>query len=198
MEQKLTYLGITFDKENLKSFEECGFTKEEYGDDIFFVSPQMQHCEDCGIFDKMKYRFVITCECDTGAMVKNENGEEVDGDFYMAYIIPDMELIHDSKFKELQEFYGWDDKSLAEVKAAMTYYDLVREYGMCFGSELVPSDGEWKYSIVDGMATALQTINSLLGFYLDKQYNWCMNGWDCLELAMTDKDIIYYSKRNEE
>ena len=67
---KLTYLGITFDKENLKSFEECGFTKEEYGDDIFFVSPQMQHCEDSGVFDKMKYRFVITCECDSGATTK--------------------------------------------------------------------------------------------------------------------------------
>lgn len=192
---KLTYLGVTFDKENLKSFEECGFTKEEYGDDIFFVSPQMQHCEDCGVFDKMKYRFVITCECDSGATTKNEQGEEVDADFYIAYIIPDMELIHDSKIKELQELYGWDDKSIEEVREALNYYDIVREYGVCLGSELIPSDGEWKYSIVDGMATATETINYLLGFYLDGEYNWYMNGWDALEVAMTEKSVFDFIKR---
>lgn len=195
MEEKLTYLGITFDKENLKSFEELGFTKEEFGDDIFFVSPKMTHCEDCGVFDRMKYRFVITCECDSGAVVENEEGEEVDADFYIAYIIPDMELIHDSKFKELQELYGWDDKSIEEVREAMTYYDVVREYGVCLGSELIPSEGEWKYSIVDGMATAIQTINSLLGFYLDGQYNYYMSGWEWLEMVMTDKSIFDYVKR---
>ena len=192
---KLTYLGITFDKESLKSFEECGFTKEEYGDDIFFVSPQMQHCEDSGVFDKMKYRFVITCECDSGATTKNEQGEEVDADFYIAYIIPDMELIHDSKIKELQELYGWDDKSIEEVREALNYYDIVREYGVCLGSELIPSDGECKYSIVDGMATATETINALLGFYLDRQYNWCMNGWNALEVAMTEKSVFDFIKR---
>ena len=148
---KLTYLGVTFDKENLKSFEECGFTKEDYGDDIFFVSPQMQHCEDCGVFDKMKYRFVITCECDSGATTKNEQGEKVDADIYITYIIPDMELIHDSKIKELQEMYGWDDHTLAEVRNELNYYDIVREYGVYLGSELIPSEREWKYSIVDGM-----------------------------------------------
>jgi hypothetical protein len=192
---KLTYLGITFDKENLKSFEECGFTKEEYGDDIFFVSPQMQHCEDSGVFDKMKYRFVITCECDSGATTKNEQGEEVDADFYIAYIIPDMELIHNSKIKELQELFGWDDHSLEEVREALTYYDIVREYGVCLGSELIPSEGEWKYSIVDGMATAIQTINSLLGFYLYGKYNYYMSGWEWLEMVMTDKSIFGYVKR---
>ena len=192
---KLTYLGITFNKENLKSFEECGFTKEEYGDDIFFVSPQMQHCEDSGVFDKMKYRFVITCECDSGATTKNEQGEEVDADFYIAYIIPDMELIHDSKIKELQELFGWDDHTLEEVREALTYYDIVREYGVCLGSELIPNEGEWKYSIVDGMATATETINSLLGFYLDGQYNWCMSGWDALEVAMTEKSVYDFIKR---
>jgi len=192
---KLTYLGITFDKENLKSFEECGFTKEDYGDDIFFVSPQMQHCEDCGVFDKMKYRFVITCECDTGAITKNEQGEEVDADFYNAYIIPDMELIHDSKIKELQELYCWDDRTLAEVRDALTYYDIVREYGFFLGGEIIPNEGEWKYSIVDGMATATETINSLLGFYLDRQYNWCMNGWNALEVAMTEKSVFDFIKR---
>lgn len=191
---KLTYLGITFNKENLKSFEECGFTKEEYGDDIFFVSPQMQHCEDCGVFDKMKYRFVITCECDSGATIDTEEENGVDADLYIAYIIPDMELIHDSKIKELQELYGWDDKSIEEVREALNYYDIVREYGVCLGSELIPSEGEWKYSIVDGMATAIQTINSLLGFYLDGQYNFFMSGWEWLEMAMTDKSISNYVK----
>ena len=192
---KLTYLGITFDKENLKSFEECGFTKEDYGDDIFFVSPQMQHCEDSGVFDKMKYRFVITCECDSGATTKNEQGEEVDADFYIAYIIPDMELIHDSKIKELQEMFGLDDHTNKEVREALTYYDVVREYGVCLGSEIIPNEGEWKYGIVDGMATATETINALLGFYLDRQYNWCMNGWNALEVAMTEKSVFDFIKR---
>lgn len=195
MEEKLTYLGVTFSKEQLKSFEELGFTKEEYGDDIFFVSPQMQHCEDNGVFDKMKYRFVITCECDSGATIDTEEENGVDADLYMAYIVPDMSLIHETKLKELQELYGWDDHTLEEVRNAMTYYDIAREYGFCLGSELIPNEGEWKYSIVDGMATATETINSLLGFYLDGQYNWCMSGWDCLELLMTDKSIEYYAKR---
>lgn len=197
MEEKLDYLGITFDKENLKSFEELGFTKEEFGDDIFFVSPQMQHCEDCGVFDRMKYRFVITCECDSDATIDTEEENGVDADLYMAYIIPDMELIHDSKIKDLQEMYGWDDYTLEEVRNMMTYYDIAREYGFCLGSELVPSDGEWKYSVVDGFATAIQTINSLLGFYLDMQYCWALNGWNCLEIAMTDKNISdFVSKKH--
>ena len=139
MEEQLTYLGITFDKESLKTFEELGFIKEEFGDDIFFVSPKMTH--SLPVYGKNYYKPYIFS-------TTNEDGEEVDADFYIAYIIPDMELIHDSKFKELQGLYGWDDKSIEEVREAMTYYDVVREYGVCLGSELIPSEGEWKYSIV--------------------------------------------------
>lgn len=193
MGEKLTYLGITFNKDDLKTFEELGFVKEENGDDISFISPQYEHGNDMGVFNNMKYRFVITCECDSGATIKNEQGEEVDADFYIAYIIPDMELIHDSKIKELQELFGWDDHTLEEVRETLTYYDVVREYGVCLGSNLIPTS-EWNYDIINGMATAIQIINSVKGFFLDTQYNWLMNGWDMLEFAMTSKTIEDFNR----
>lgn len=94
--------------------------------------------------------------------------------------------------------YGLDHLTIDEVKNCLSVADFAQEgYGVSLGEEIVEAHEQWNENILNGFATAIETINSLRGFYLDRPVNRLgMTGWDFLEMAMSDKEISNFVCRN--
>ena len=187
MEEK-TYLGITYQAKIEVNVDEL-YDKFD-GNELVFVSKETySQGEDNPPFDGMTYKLVILCEADTGMTTKDKDGKEVDADYYSAYIIPTKDKISDSVIESMKDSYGWDWMSVEDARKEFNEIDFAREgYGAFIGDFAKPSEGSFDMDVVNGFATALETINSLRGFYLDRPINGIgMNGWDFLEIAMTDK-----------
>lgn len=190
--ENVEYLGIEFSKNKLVDWHEK-FDVIDDCDDLRLVSKQVyEHGEDNGVFNNMKYRFVIVVYGpDNGMTIDNKDGNKVDAECYAAYIIPDMDCIHESKVKSLQRLYGLDYLTLDEVKQCLSVADFAQEgYGVSLGEELVEAHEQWNDEVLNGFATAIETINSIRGFYLDSYVNRIgMTGWNFLEMAMSEKNI---------
>ena len=197
--EKLEFLGIEFNKDQLVNWREH-FDIVDDCDDLRLISKNVyEHCEDEGVFNKFKYRFVIVVfGPDNGMTIDDEIEGKVDAELYAAYIVPEMSYIHDSKVKSLQECYGLDDRTLEEVRNCLSEADFAQEgYGVCLGEQLIKATDKWNDDILNGFATALETVNSLLGFYLDRQVNLVgMTGWNFLEMALSEKDITHFLCRH--
>lgn len=190
--ENVEFLGIKFSNNQLVDWHEKFDVVDDF-DNLCLVSKQVyEHGEDDGVFNRMKYRYVIIVYGpDDGLTIKNEEGEEVDAECYAAYLVPDMDCIHESKVKSLQQCYGLDHLTLDEVKKCLSVADFAQEgYGVSLGEEIVEAKEQWNDDILNIFATAIDTINSLRGFYLDRYVNGIdMTGWDFLEIAMSEKEI---------
>lgn len=198
--ENVEFLGIEFSKDQLVNWREH-FDVIDDCDDLRLVSKKVyEHGEDNGVFNNMKYRYVIVVYGpDNGMTTTNEEtGEEVDAECYAAYLVPDMDCIHESKVKSLQQCYGLDHLTLDEVKKCLSVADFAQEgYGVSLGEEIVEAKDQWNDDILNGFATAIDTINSLRGFYLDRYVNRIgMTGWDFLEMAMSEKEISNFVCRH--
>lgn len=198
--KKLEFLGVEFDKDQLLNWREH-FDVIEDCDNLRLVSKKtFEHGEDNGVFNNFKYRFVIIVfGADYGLTVEDEKtGETKEAECYSAYLVPDMDYIHDSKVKSLQGLFGLDDMPLSEVRKGLSVADFAEEgYGVCLGEDIVEAKKNWNKRILNGYTTALETINSMRGFYLDQYVNRIgMTGWDFLEIAMSDKEISNFVCRH--
>lgn len=194
--EELEFLGVGFSKDQLINWRNK-FDVLKEGDDLCLVSKKVfEHGEDVGVFNNFKYRYVIMVYgADYGLTVESEESpERVAAECYGAYIVPEMEFIHESKIESLQGLYGLDHLTIDEVKKALSLADLAQEgYSVCLGEEIVEAKEEWNEDILNGFATALETVDYLLGFYLDQPFNMMgMTGWDFLEMAMSEKDIANF------
>ena len=190
--ENVEFLGIEFSKDQLVNWREH-FDVIDDCDDLRLVSKKVyEHGEDNGVFNNMKYRYVIVVDGPDHEMtIDDEEEGQVEAELYACYLVPDMDYIHESKVKCLQELYGLDHLTLDEVKNCLTLADFANEgYGVCLGSELVKATDKWNDDILNGFATALNTVNSMRGFYLDRYVNMMgMTGWDFLEITMSEKDL---------
>lgn len=197
--ENVEFLDIEFSKDQLVNWREHFDILQEY-DDLHLVSKKVyEHGEDNGVFNNFKYRFVIVVSGpDHGLTVEDEEEGTVEGELYSCYLMPDMDYIHESKVKSLQECYGLEHLTLDEVKKSLTIADFAVEgYGVCLGEELVKATDKWNDDILNGFATALETVNAMRGFYLDRYVNMVgMTGWDFLEIAMTEKEISNFLCRH--
>lgn len=190
------YLGITLSKDNLIDFRE-DFDVKEWGDSLKLISKKVyEQGEDIEPFNNMKYRYVIIGEgADYGYTITDENGEEVEADYYSAYLVPCIEFIDDSKVLEVATLYGLEDNPIEELRKELTEVDFAQEgYGIYLGSISIKSrtwedEDIWNKDVLNGFATAIQSINSYRGFYLDRKVNCFMNGWNMLEFCLTPKTM---------
>lgn len=189
-------LGITFSEENM--IEWRGNYKVVRNDDVLHLKGKIrEHGEDSGIFNNMKYRYVILVEGeDCGLTTHDKDNNEVPAELYSAYLVPTIESVPDSKIESMKETYGWDDMTTAKARAEFDECDLANEgYAVNLGSIIIPAKDKWDDSVLNGMATALETIDAMRGFYLDRVINGVgMRGWDFLEFALTDKEFSDFFK----
>lgn len=194
MENELEFLGVAFSEDKLIDWHK-NFDVIEDCDDLRLVSKKVyKHGEDNGVFNNMKYRYVIIVfGPDNGMTTTNEKtGEVVDAECYAAYIVPDVNCIHESKVESLKKCYGLDHLTIDEARKCLSPADFAQEgYGVSLGEKIVEAQEQWNDNILNGFATAIETIDSLRGFYLDRYVNRLgMTGWNFLEMALSEKEIF--------
>lgn len=190
-------LGITFSKENMVNWKDK--YKQVRNDDVLQLKGEIrEHGEDDGVFNNMKYRYVILVDGeDCGVTTHDENGKEVPAELYVAYLVPTIDSVPDSKIKDMMETYGWDEyMTIEQARADFNECDLAQEgYAVSLGSVIIPAKNKWDDDVLNGMATAIESIDALRGFYLDKVINGMgMNGWDFLEFSLTDSELSDFFK----
>ena len=207
MENKLTFLGVTFNGGQLANYKDF-FKVVEDCDNLKLLSKEtftMPEEED-SIFSNLTYKFVILGKgADAGVETTNEKGESVPADSYLVYLVPTIDKVSDSVILSHGRFYGWDDKSADELRKEFDETDLADAgYGVFLGDfaeEAVDWSAQedmgwkipWNPNILNGVTTALPFVNSMLGFYLDKPLNRVgMDGWDFLEMCLTEKTFKDY------
>lgn len=184
-------LGVTFSKENMVDWHDH-YKKVRDDNTLQLKGKIREHGEDKGIFNKMRYRYVILVDGeDCGLTTHDENNNEVPAELYSAYLVPTIDSVPDSKIESMKDTYGWDDMTIEKARANFDECDLAQEgYGVNLGSIIIPAKDKWDDDVLNGMATAIESIDSLRGFYLDRVINGVgMNGWDFLEFALTDKEF---------
>lgn len=184
-------LGITFSKDNMLDWSE--HYKKVRCDNVLHLKGKIrEHGEDKGVFNNMRYCYVILVDGeDCGLTTTDENGNEVPAELYCAYLVPTIDSVPDSKIESMKDTYGWDDMTIDEARANFDECDLAQEgYAVSIGSVIIPAKDKWDDDVLNGMATAIETIDSMRGFYLDRVINGVgMKGWDFLEFALTDKEF---------
>ena len=194
MENERTYLGITYQAENEVNVNDL-YNEVGNGDNRIYISKEtFKHGEDNEPFNNMTYKLVILCQTDSGLEIKNENGEDVYADYYTAYLVPTTNLIHESKVRALMDCYGWENETIENALKEFDEGDFANEgYGVLLGDYAEETQDEFNMGVINGFATALETINSMRGFYLDRVMNGIgMTGWDFLEMTLTDKSFADY------
>lgn len=187
----VTYLGITFEKASQKSWKEM-FEDVDHWDTLRLITKQQYfHGVDEEPFDELWYRYVIIGQSgsETGFEMVNEDGDKVEADIYSVYLVPTLPCIPDSKILEVGRTFGLDYQTVDQMRESMSEVDIA-EYGLgvFLGDVVRPAADHWDDDVLDGIATAVQSIDSLRGFYLDRQMNGIgMTGWDFLTMTITDK-----------
>ena len=188
----MTIAGITFSKDAMKDWRE---NFEEYRRDdceVALVSKKVyiQGEDDNEPFNRLKYRYVIK------GVSGNEYGYEkepgVPGDYYQAYLVPTPDCLAPSELKSVLSFVGLEDEpDLLNVVDIVEY-----GHGVCLGSEVIEAKDEWDEELLNGFATALETIDAMRGFYLDRRMNGLgMTGGNFLEMALEGKGFNDFMAR---
>ena len=73
----------------------------------------------------------------------------------------------------------------------VTIQDIVGHGGgdILFGCETTEGE-EIDYNIVTNIANVFETMNSLKGFYLDRNWNYCLTGWDVIKHCVMGEDMF--------
>lgn len=208
-QDSITLCHVTMPKDDLINWRDY-FKVMDSADRLRLISKEtFDHGKDDEPFNNMKYKFVLMGDgTDFGVTIEDENGKQVEADYYSLHLIPAIECVDDSVLKEMGSFYGLDDMSIDELRKELNECDLANEgYGVPLGSEAVKActykDKErcgwsipWDEGLINAFATAANVINGIKGFWLDRPLNGAgMTGWDFLEMALTDKSFNDFSLR---
>ena len=170
--------GISFQDENLTVIEnefEIQREMDDYDDTTFYLSKRVyQHDLDPDF--KFEYQYGVEAY-----RYEDENDNTIHT-FYTLYLIPTFKSLCDTKQKDVLFFTGNE-----ENPNTMDVFD----YGMNVILCMENTDGEYDKSVMDKIASVINMIDGLRGFYLDKIQNRIgTTGWMLLDDFINDKDSI--------
>ena len=174
--------GISFQDENLTVIEnefEIQREMDDYDDTTFYLSKRVyQHDLDPDF--KFEYQYGVEAY-----RYEDENDNTIHT-FYTLYLIPTFKSLCDTKQKDVQKdvlFFTGNE----ENPNTMDVFD----YGMNVILCMENTDGEYDKSVMDKIASVINMIDGLRGFYLDKIQNRIgTTGWMLLDDFINDKDSI--------
>lgn len=145
---------------------------DDYDDTTFYLSNKTYH-HDLDPDLKFDYRYGIE------AYKYEEDDDKSTHVFYTLYLIPEFGSISKKRQHDVIAFSGVDDPNTMDVF----------DYGMSIVLAREETLGESDKNIMDKIASVVDTIDSLRGFYLDKSQNHIgTTGWMMLDDFINDKD----------
>lgn len=163
-----TVFGITFNAQNdfdiNKNFD-CISSMEDGEEETKFITKKVYHHDDDPDI-RFDYRYIIT------AWTSDQNTT-----YYALYLIPEFTSISEHHQQEIIEFCGCDNPNIDDIMG----------YGINIMMDSEIYDGEYSHDVVDNIAQVIDTIDSFIGFYLDKCQNGIgTTGWDILKDYIND------------
>lgn len=160
--------GISFPDSNLIDVEsKFNLIREidDYDDTTFYLSNEVYHHDQDSEF-KFDYMYGIEAY-----KYENENDHSIHT-FYTLYMIPVFGSLSKNRQNDVIESSGVGDPNIMDVF----------DYGISLVFAREDTIGEYDKSIMDKIASIVDTINSLRGFYLDKAQNRIgTDGWMMLD-----------------
>ena len=147
---------------------------DDYDDTAFYLSNEVYH-HDQDPELKFDYQYGIEAY-----RYENEEDHSIHT-FYTLYMIPTFSSLSKNRQNSVRE------SSCVEDPNTMDVFD----YGISIVFAREDTIGEYDKSIMDKIASIVDTINSLRGFYLDKAQNRLgTDGWMMLNDCINDVDFI--------
>lgn len=168
--------GISFQDSSLIDVEsKFNFEREmdDYDDITFYLSNEVYHHDQDPEF-KFDYMYGI-------AAYRYEDGNDNSiHTFYTLYMIPTFSSLSKNRQDRVIDFSGVEDPNTMDVF----------DYGISLVFARENTIGEYDKSIMDKIASIVDTIDSLKGFYLDKAQNRIgTDGWMMLDDYINDVDF---------
>ena len=146
---------------------------DDYDDTTFYLSNDVYHHDQDPKF-KFDYQYGIE------AYMYNDENDHSIHTFYTLYMIPTFGSLSKNNQNDVIDF------SDVDVPDTMDVFD----YGIRIGFAREDVIGEYDKSIMDKIASIVDTIDSLQGFYLDKAQNRIgTDGWMMLDDYINDVDF---------
>ena len=169
--------GISFQDSSLIGIESKFNLEREmddYDDVTFYLSNEVyHHDQDPDI--KFDYRYGIEAY-----RYENEDDHSIHT-FYTLYMIPTFSSLSNNHKNDIIESSGVDNPNTMDVF----------DYGLYIVFDREDTIGEYDKSIMDKIASIVDNIDSLRGFYLDKAQNRIgTDGWMMLDDYINDTDFV--------
>ena len=150
---------------------------DDYDDTTFYLSNEVYHHDQDPEF-KFDYQYGIEAY-----RYEDEEDNSIHT-FYTLYMIPTFSSLSKKRQNDVIESSGVDDPN------TMTTMDVF-DYGISLVFAREDTIGEYDKSIMDKIASIVDNIDSLRGFYLDKAQNRIgTDGWMMLDDYINDVDFV--------
>ena len=170
--------GISFHDSRLIDVESKFNLEREMGDydDITFYLSKRVYQHDMDPDFKFEYQYGVEAY-----RYEDENDNTIHT-FYTLYLIPTFKSLCDKNQKDVLLFTGNE-----ENPNTMDVFDYGMNVILCTEN----TEGEYDKSVMDKIASVINMIDGLRGFYLDKIQNRIgTTGWMLLDDFINDKDSI--------
>lgn len=173
--EKVNVMGITSPK-NIKNWKEkfeCVLDEDEYA--LFVSKDEFTNNEDPDIKD-FNYRYAIDC------FTTFKNGKCTW--HYALKLVVCPKSLDKNFLSSVAECSGVSENEV-EIQ------DIIGHGGgdVTFGCES-SEDDKIDYDIITDIANVFEAINSLKAFYLDKNWNYKLNGWDVIKHCVNGEDMF--------
>lgn len=151
----------------------------EYDDTEVYMSDKLYEHPELGedIIDNFAYRYAI----EAYEFTDDDNNPVT---YYTLYLVPAFKSLSEKRKNDVIDFVG------VEAPEYVTETDVM-DYGMSIvmGRESYP--GSYDKAVMDKIASIVDCIDGLRGFYLDKAQNRVgTSGWDMLGDFLKDEDFM--------
>jgi hypothetical protein len=173
--EKIKVFDITGNK-TIQSWEEKFDCIYDEDDNALFISKEEFISDQDPDIKDYHYRYAIDCS------TLWERGKCTW--YYVLRLVVCPQSLDKEYLSKVAECSGMEDSEV-------TIQDILAYGGgdVNFGCETTEGE-EIDYNIVTNIANVFKTMNSLKGFYLDRNWNYCLIGWDVIKHCVMGEDMF--------
>lgn len=163
-------------KKTIQSWKEKFDCVYDEDDNALFVSKEEFVSDQDPDIKDFTYRYAIDCN----TLVNNHKCTW----YYMLKLVVCQKSITNKLLTDVAEFSGI-------YESEVDIQDIIAHGGADINFGTATTEGEEiDYNVVTNIANVFETMNSLRGFYLDRDWAYNINGWDVIKYCVMGKDMF--------